>query len=109
MNAFVTRYRPKPDEAELKKVVLGLPAVLGISIEANVLPKLDSLQRELCLSDEALRERILRDGRSATFGARPLRRTVQRLVEDVIAETFLDGFIGEGDDAIESYHFYYCG
>ena len=56
-------------------------------------------EHEIALSvGPALRERILRDGRSATFGARPLRRTVQRLVEDVIAETFLDGFIGEGDD-----------
>ena len=46
-------------EAELKKIVLGLPAVLSYSMERNVLPKLDFLQRELGLSDVALRERIL--------------------------------------------------
>ena len=46
-------------EAELRKVVLGLPAVLGLSIEDNVLPTIDFLQGELGLSDNLLRERIV--------------------------------------------------
>jgi hypothetical protein len=71
--------------------------VSGLMLES--VAKRTEEEHEIALSvGPALRERILRDGRSATFGARPLRRTVQRLVEDVIAETFLDGFIGEGDD-----------
>ena len=58
-------------------------------------------EHDIALSvGSALRERILRDGSSATFGARPLRRTVQRLVEDVVAETFLDGSISTGDDVL---------
>ena len=32
-----------------------------------------------------------------TLGARPLRRTIQRLVEDELAEEFLRGTFGEGD------------
>ena len=32
-----------------------------------------------------------------TLGARPLRRTIQRLVEDELAEEFLRGTFAEGD------------
>ena len=46
-------------EAELRKVVLGLPPVLGLSVEGNVLPTIDFLQGELGLSDKRLRERIV--------------------------------------------------
>ena len=38
-------------EAELKKIVLRLPAVLGYSIESNVLPSLAALQNRLGLSE----------------------------------------------------------
>ena len=47
----------------------------------------------------ALKQRICRDGSSQRFGARPLRRTVQRLVEDVLAEALLEGFLVPGDAA----------
>lgn len=40
---------------------------------------------------------VVEEGFSPRFGARPLRRTVQRLVEDVVAECLLDGFVHEGD------------
>ena len=35
-------------------------------------------------------------GYSATYGARPLRRAVQRLIEDPVAEAVLDGFCADG-------------
>ena len=41
-------------------MVLRLPAALSYSVEANVLPKLAYLQRELGLSDETLSEHIVR-------------------------------------------------
>ena len=40
-------------------MVVRLPPVLGYSIEDNVLPTIDFLQRELDLSDRDLRERIV--------------------------------------------------
>lgn len=42
---------------------------------------------------------MVREGNNPRFGARPLRRTVQRLLEDVVAETVLDGFLVPGDVA----------
>jgi ATP-dependent Clp protease ATP-binding subunit ClpB len=45
----------------------------------------------------AARERLLRDGYDPAYGARPLRRTVQRLVQDPLAMRILDGSILPGD------------
>jgi hypothetical protein len=44
-----------------------------------------------------LTQRLLAEGSSRRFGARPLRRTVQRLVEDVVAVALLQGFATPGD------------
>lgn len=35
---------------------------------------------------------------SSVYGARPIRRAVQRFVEDPMAEALVDGFVREGDD-----------
>jgi ATP-dependent Clp protease ATP-binding subunit ClpB len=45
----------------------------------------------------AARERIVRDGYDPAYGARPLRRTVQRLVQDALAMRILDGSVLPGD------------
>jgi ATP-dependent Clp protease ATP-binding subunit ClpB len=45
----------------------------------------------------AARERLVLDGYDPAFGARPLRRTVQRLVQDPLAMRILDGSVLPGD------------
>ena len=40
------------------------------------------------------------EGYSEEFGARPLSRTVRRLVEDRLAEELLKGAFGSGDTVI---------
>ena len=40
--------------------------------------------------DESVKELILKQGINKSFGARPLRRTIQSLVEDSLAEAILD-------------------
>ena len=40
------------------------------------------------------------EGFSPTYGARPLRRAIMRLLEDSLAERMLAGDIKEGDSAI---------
>jgi hypothetical protein len=49
------------------------------------------------LVEPSLTQRLLAEGSSRRFGARPLRRTVQRLVEDVVAVAILEGFVTAGD------------
>ncbi|QVL52101.1 MAG: ATP-dependent Clp protease ATP-binding subunit [Cyanobium sp. M30B3] len=49
---------------------------------------------------ESFKERLVEEGYNPSYGARPLRRAVMRLLEDSLAEEFLSGRIGEGDSAI---------
>ncbi|MEB3332376.1 MAG: AAA family ATPase, partial [Synechococcaceae cyanobacterium] len=49
---------------------------------------------------DAFKERLVEEGYNPSYGARPLRRAVMRLLEDSLAEEFLSGRIGEGDAAI---------
>ena len=40
---------------------------------------------------------LVEAGYSPTYGARPLRRAVQRLCEDAVAEAVLSGFVNDGE------------
>ncbi len=51
---------------------------------------------EIEVADSA-RELVLRDGYQEEFGARPMRRAIQRLIQDPLALKILDGEFGEGD------------
>lgn len=46
---------------------------------------------------EESREYLIEKGYDAKYGARPLRRTIQSMVEDKLAEEILDGAVKEGD------------
>ena len=48
----------------------------------------------------AARELLLREGYDAAYGARPLRRAIQRLVQDPLALDILDGKILPGDNVL---------
>ncbi|HKW89365.1 MAG TPA: ATP-dependent chaperone ClpB [Candidatus Acidoferrales bacterium] len=48
----------------------------------------------------AARELLLREGYEAAYGARPLRRAIQRLVQDPLALEILDGKILPGDEVL---------
>ena len=54
----------------------------------------DSLSmRGLSLTwDESIREKLVQEAYSVTYGARNLRRAIQRLLEDPISETIIDSF-----------------
>ena len=43
---------------------------------------------------------MVEEGYNPSYGARPLRRAVMRLLEDSLAEEFLSGRLGEGDAAL---------
>ena len=46
-----------------------------------------------------VKELIAKKGIDKAFGARPLKRTIQNLVEDKIAEAILDGVVKKGKEA----------
>ncbi|MCX7593243.1 MAG: ATP-dependent Clp protease ATP-binding subunit [Fischerella sp.] len=49
---------------------------------------------------ERFKERVLQEGYNPSYGVRPLRRAITRLLEDSLAEAILSGQITEGDTAI---------
>ena len=57
-------------------------------------------QREITLEvTEAFTERVINEGFDPSYGARPLRRAIMRLLEDSLAEAILSGGIQDGDTA----------
>ncbi|MER3432097.1 MAG: ATP-dependent Clp protease ATP-binding subunit ClpC [Leptolyngbya sp. ERB_1_1] len=49
---------------------------------------------------DCFKDRVVVDGYNPSYGARPLRRAIARLLEDSLAEAFLAGHIQAGDTAI---------
>ena len=57
------------------------------------------LQMELEVTDQA-KEHLIEKGYDEKYGARPLRRTIQNLLEDKLAEEVLDGQVKAGDHVL---------
>jgi ATP-dependent Clp protease ATP-binding subunit ClpC len=49
---------------------------------------------------DKFKERLVEEGYNPSYGARPLRRAIMRLLEDVLAEEILTGRVGDGDTAL---------
>ncbi|MBE9050641.1 ATP-dependent Clp protease ATP-binding subunit [Nostocales cyanobacterium LEGE 11386] len=49
---------------------------------------------------DRFKERVVEEGYNPSYGARPLRRAIMRLLEDSLAEAMLSGEITDGDTAI---------
>jgi ATP-dependent Clp protease ATP-binding subunit ClpC len=56
---------------------------------------------ELVISDE-VKDELAKEGYSPTYGARPLRRVIQKRIEDEISEEMLQGKFKEGDSVVAS-------
>ncbi|ACK70308.1 ATPase AAA-2 domain protein [Gloeothece citriformis PCC 7424] len=49
---------------------------------------------------QKFKDRLVEEGYNPAYGARPLRRAIMRLLEDVLAEEILSGRVKEGDTAV---------
>ena len=58
--------------------------------------RLESKNIKIVLTEEA-KKYIIKKGTNVEFGARPLRRTVERLLEDSLSEKLLRGEVAIGD------------
>jgi ATP-dependent Clp protease ATP-binding subunit ClpB len=70
-------------------------AIIDIQL-ARLARRLEDRKIRLELTDAA-RDLIIEDGYDPSFGARPLKRTIQRHVLDPLAMRVLEGEFGEGD------------
>ena len=75
------------------------PGDLGriVDIQLDLLRlRLAERRIELEVTDAAS-EKLARDGYDAAFGARPLKRLIQKQVGDRLAMALLEGKVGDGD------------
>jgi ATP-dependent Clp protease ATP-binding subunit ClpC len=49
---------------------------------------------------EKFKDRLIEEGYNPAYGARPLRRAIMRLLEDILAEEMLSGRLKEGDSGV---------
>ncbi len=72
--------------------------IIGIQIKL-IQQRLQDRKINLELTDK-VREYISEEGYSPVYGARPLKRALQRIIEDNLATKILEGEIGEGDNIV---------
>ena len=72
-----------------------LEQIIHIELK-EVHDRLKDKKMELILSEEVLKF-LIDQGYDPVFGARPLKRTIQRFIENVLAEEILEGKFTEGD------------
>ncbi len=65
----------------------------------RVRKEIEERKRFMEITDEA-RSRLAKEGYDPAYGARPLRRAIQRMVEDPLAEEFIRGAYDEGDTVL---------
>jgi ATP-dependent Clp protease ATP-binding subunit ClpB len=68
-----------------------------IGLQLGYLRKLLAEKKIEVEISEAAKDLLLREGYDEQFGARPLKRAIQRLIQDPLALAILNGDFGEGD------------
>jgi ATP-dependent Clp protease ATP-binding subunit ClpB len=66
---------------------------------AGLMKRLEERKIHVQLTDRA-KEELVREGYDPAYGARPLKRTIQRRVLDPLALRVLEGEFGEGDTVV---------
>jgi ATP-dependent Clp protease ATP-binding subunit ClpC len=75
-----------------------LEQIIHIELK-EVMDRLKDKKMELVLSPEVLKF-LIDQGYDPVFGARPLKRTIQRYIENVLAEEILGGKFEEGSKIV---------
>ncbi|MFN6516065.1 MAG: ATP-dependent Clp protease ATP-binding subunit [Nostoc sp. CreGUA01] len=85
---IVFRQLSKPEVTQIAEIMLkevfGRLTEKGITLEVS----------------DRFKDRLIEEGYSPSYGARPLRRAIMRLLEDSLAEEILSGRIKDGDIAL---------
>ncbi|WGV28680.1 ATP-dependent Clp protease ATP-binding subunit [Halotia branconii] len=85
---IVFRQLSKPEVTQIAEIMLkevfGRLTEKGITLEVT----------------DRFKDRLITEGYSPSYGARPLRRAIMRLLEDSLAEEILSGRVKDGDTAL---------
>lgn len=72
--------------------------IVGIELKA-LIQRIENLGYKLTVRDETI-ERLVKEGYDIQYGARPLKRAIQTVVEDVVCEQILSGTVQSGDTIV---------
>jgi ATP-dependent Clp protease ATP-binding subunit ClpC len=75
--------------------------ILDVELE-KITPRLESLGYKVKITPD-LKEKIAEEGFDSKFGARPLKRTIQKYIEDTIADLMVQRKIETGSSVMLSY------
>ncbi len=78
------------NEADMKKIVTLLVNQLSVRIK-------EELNISLSVTD-SVKKYIVEKGCDKKYGARPLKRAIQTMLEDKLAQAYIDGVIHDGDN-----------
>lgn len=79
-----------------------LKAIIEIQIQ-NLKKRLEEKRMDILLKDGA-KELLMKKGYDPTYGARPLKRSIQRLIQDPLALMLLEGKFSEGGRILVDSH-----
>lgn len=86
---IVFRQLTKPEIRQIASILLG-----------EISTRLEE-QRDINLGvTTAFEDKVIEQGFDPSYGARPLRRAIMRLLEDSLAEAILSGRVNDGDNAL---------
>ena len=104
LNALRARFRPEFLN-RIDEIVLFHPLTREhlkeiVDIQMELVQKRIAERKITIELTDAAKELLVNEGYDATYGARPLKRTIQRLILDPLALQVLEGKFGEGDTII---------
>jgi ATP-dependent Clp protease ATP-binding subunit ClpB len=104
LNALRARFRPEFLN-RIDEIVLFHPLTREhlkeiVDIQMELVQKRMAERKITIELTDAAKELLVNEGYDATYGARPLKRTIQRLILDPLALQVLEGKFGEGDTII---------
>jgi len=101
--AFSPEFINRLDDIVYFKALEKSDIISILDVEINkILPRLEGLGYKIKVSQD-LKEKIAENGFDPKFGARPIKRMLQKYVEDTLADLMVQGKIEEGSTVILSY------
>jgi ATP-dependent Clp protease ATP-binding subunit ClpC len=101
--AFSPEFINRLDDIIYFKALVKEDVIKILDVEINkVLPRLESLGFKVKITPD-LKEKIADNGFDPKFGARPIKRMLQKYVEDTLADLMVQGKVAEGSTVTLSY------
>jgi ATP-dependent Clp protease ATP-binding subunit ClpC len=101
--AFSPEFINRLDDIVYFKALEKSDIISILDVEINkILPRLEGLGYKIKVSQD-LKEKIAENGFDPKFGARPIKRMLQKYVEDTLADLMVQNKIEEGSTVILSY------